>query len=175
VLTSITKGVKLQKEVKLPLEKLITLYISNTDSPFLKNFSQIYINLGFERITNDEKFKLFPALFSKLKDLKDEDHRSLILRYILDIIKITNISNKLEERSKDFEFIKQDKECLKILLEYFKDFYLLQSNYSLSDKIIIPNGLSVLSLKRVVGAKGFLKEELYDYKVNILNKKRKNY
>jgi hypothetical protein len=164
-LTTISRSVKIQKDIKLPLEKLITLYISNSESPFLKNFSHIYISMGFERISEEEKLLLFPVLFSKLSIIKDEDHKSMVLRLIIDMIKTIKISNKEEERRKTFEFLKE-KENLDVLLEYFQDFLFYQSNYSITgDKIIIPNGLTINSLKRIIGTKGIQNYELFDYKV----------
>jgi hypothetical protein len=123
----------------------------------LKNFSKLFFEIAWKRTSNEEKGKLFSILFSKLKMETD----SILLKFILEILEFSNV-----------EEIKKNEKNKNILLGYFKDFMLCQHNFSIEQflyfysfrRLIIPEGLSLNSLKSIVGA-GLNYSDLIKYKV----------
>jgi hypothetical protein len=135
----------------------LSLKIKENESPYLKNFSKLFFEIAWKRTSNEEKGKLFTILFSKLKIEID----SILLKFILEILEFSN-----------FEEIKKNEKNKNILLGFFKDFMLCQHNFSIEQfpilnlihRLIIPEGLSLNSLKTIVGT-GLSYSDLIKYKV----------
>jgi hypothetical protein len=90
-LTSLNKRVKSNNAIKLPFLALLDLYLISNQSPFLKNFTTIYLDMAFDRLDAKQRLEVFPVLCEKLKklSLSGGDHQQqddTLLRFMLQIL-----------------------------------------------------------------------------------------
>src|SRR3989338_7720329 len=72
VLGYINRRIKDSEQVKLPLKPILDLYFSPAaeNSPFLKNFSLIFLNIAFKRSTDNVSFFYFYFFCTNQKSKK---------------------------------------------------------------------------------------------------------
>ncbi|KAJ3148226.1 hypothetical protein HDU89_004822 [Geranomyces variabilis] len=63
VCSHVSKRLKSNPEIKVPMSALLDLFSSAKSSVLLRNFCLIYLDLGFARSTKEERVKLLPGLF----------------------------------------------------------------------------------------------------------------
>ncbi|KAK2971901.1 hypothetical protein RJ640_011682, partial [Escallonia rubra] len=79
ILSHVNKRVKHQPEIGLPLSELWKLYMEAEAAPMVKNFCIVYIEMAFERTSEEEKQKMAPALVANISKLPLQ-HQEIILR-----------------------------------------------------------------------------------------------
>jgi hypothetical protein len=62
VLSHVNKRVKANAAIKLPLMALLSQYKNTASNAFLRNFNIIYIEMAFERTTQDERLEALPLI-----------------------------------------------------------------------------------------------------------------
>lgn len=183
-LTSVNKRVKSKSEIRLPFAALMDVYLAPNSNAFVKNFTAIYLDMGFERVVDSEKNGLFATLCEKLKKVaslasnQQQQEEQVILRFLLQLLPFVKIpiqhskheSVPLSEYQLQLSNFKRSIYCqgteeeeqaamsdqvpphVHVLLSFFRDVMLFRANYSLTaEKLDIPAGLSVQSLRRIIG------------------------
>ncbi|KAK3004296.1 hypothetical protein RJ639_018392 [Escallonia herrerae] len=79
ILSHVNKRVKHQPEIGLPLSELWKLYMAAEAAPMVKNFCIVYIEMAFERTSEEEKQKMAPVLVANISKLPLQ-HQEIILR-----------------------------------------------------------------------------------------------
>lgn len=62
VLTHIKRRITSRPKIKLPVEVLLEQYLQGKDSPILQNFTLIFIQMGFPRLSLEERSALVPKI-----------------------------------------------------------------------------------------------------------------
>ena len=55
MLSHVNKRVRGHDQIKLPLDALLDLYLTDASAPLVKNFAIVYIEMAMERNTEDQK------------------------------------------------------------------------------------------------------------------------
>ena len=55
MLSHVNKRVRGHDQIKLPLDALLDLYLSNTSGPLVKNFAVVYVEMAMERSLQDQQ------------------------------------------------------------------------------------------------------------------------
>ncbi|XP_071452225.1 proteasome adapter and scaffold protein ECM29-like isoform X2 [Hetaerina americana] len=192
VLLHISKRLKSEPSVQLPVEELLTIFKDPESDSFVTNFSLNYIKMGYPRLPIEKRAKLVPSLLESL-DGKPQSHLDGILMLIIPVLGEVDVPSDPEERSKEFGL--QDKPAVsKALTSFALDVLLLpygvttasiramqRSSRSSSFRNSAPSnsqppaftyappGMSEYSLRRVTGENTLSKEELEKTKLDVLS------
>mmetsp|Transcript_114140 Transcript_114140/g.198388 ORF Transcript_114140/g.198388 Transcript_114140/m.198388 type:complete len:2032 (-) Transcript_114140:1069-7164(-) len=92
--------VKSQPHIKLPVQKILNLWstaLLNKGSPFIVNFSILYLKMGYERASPADKSALLPMLLKNLS-LHSRDNQMTLLGMVLQ-----GVLSRTSEYGKNFE------------------------------------------------------------------------
>ena len=68
MLSHVNKRVRGHDQIKLPLDALLDLYLSDSSAPLVKNFAVVYVEMAMDRSLQDQQTAAvvspFPLLFS---------------------------------------------------------------------------------------------------------------
>ncbi|BES99744.1 Proteasome-associated protein ECM29 homolog [Nesidiocoris tenuis] len=156
LLSHILKRVRATRYAQLPVEQLLTLYKNPKASPFIVNFSIIYIKLGFPRLPQNKKWELLPVLIEAAKN-KPLQHQESLCLLVLVNLKGYQYPKDDKERLKLFG-LKENLAIQKLLLEIALDILLLPYGVNLSTILEVPmqSNISQYGLLRLT------KDELLD-------------
>eukprot|EP00111_Clytia_hemisphaerica_P000317 TCONS_00000828-protein len=138
LLTHVNKRLKSRPTIELPLGTLLVQYTDAGVPSSVKNFTFIYIKMGYQRCSLEEKLKLMPKMFKSIIG-KNPAHQSKLLGSILfDMNSLVYPENQAEKK-KLFPFL-EDQATRVFVLEYFLDFLLLpyDMNLDMKDQTVLP-------------------------------------
>jgi proteasome component ECM29 len=165
MLTHINRRVKDQPAIHLPVWDLWKLYQS-ADSPMVKNFSIVYIEMAFDRLPMEEKINFAPELLNGLSKLPVQ-HQDILLRIIAQAMECH--SNQIDEAvATKYKKISVAEEC-HLLLGFCLQTILYQPPSSNAEGMTCPAGLSIVQTRRITGKHLLKGEKLSGRKLGILN------
>ncbi|CAI9736898.1 adapter and scaffold ECM29-like [Octopus vulgaris] len=174
LLVHINKRLKTRPKVQLPVQSLLTQYQDPSASPFITNFTILYIKKGYPRLEPAQQAELIPNLLNCIEGRPQPQQDSLfqLLVPALQHVKIPSDPSKLEQM---YQFSERPN-ISRLFLDYVMDVLLLPYNAHAtvtsgdnSTPAIPPPGMSEQSLKRVTGDNPLKPEELEKCKLGILN------
>ncbi|KAF9969044.1 hypothetical protein BGZ73_008786, partial [Actinomortierella ambigua] len=118
ILTHVNKRIRPKPDIKLPLQGLLQQFADN-QSVLVKNFSLMYIEMGFQRITHEEKKGYMPQLIKGVSK-RPAAQQVTLLHILLPIL--SNIKHYAEDGSPSdpYDFIANPLDAL-VLLSRFLD------------------------------------------------------
>ncbi|XP_041357221.1 proteasome adapter and scaffold protein ECM29-like [Gigantopelta aegis] len=123
LLVHVNKRLKSRPKVQLPVEALMTQYQDPQATPFLTNFTILYIKMGYPRLSPEKQAELLPILVNCL-DGRPLQHQDSILQLLIPALQHLKMPQNVEERSAKFGFGDKPK-ISKLLLDYMLDVLLL--------------------------------------------------
>lgn len=190
LLVHVNKRLKSRPKVLLPVEPLLTQYQDPSASPFITNFTVLYIKMGYPRLQPDKQAELIPMLINCMEGKPQPQQDSLFQLVVpaLQYVKITNVSAKVNPKFG----LSEKPNISKQFLDFMMDVLLLPYNAHVSvsassdgsdgrpataparnpataPPLVVPPGMSEQSLKRVTGDNPLKPEELEKCKLGILN------
>ncbi|ESP05333.1 hypothetical protein LOTGIDRAFT_103320 [Lottia gigantea] len=181
LLVHINKRLKSRSKVQLPVESLLTQFQDPTATPFVTNFTILYIKMGFPRLDPVKQAELLPMLINCLEGRPSNQKDSLLL-LMIPAIQHLKFPSDLTKRKSMFQLADKP-EITKLLLDFMMDILLLTYSAHASAQaarsgggaggrgppVTVPPGLSENSLKRVLGENPMTPEGLEKAKLGILN------
>lgn len=165
MLTHINRRVKDQPAIHLPVWDLWKLYQS-ADSPMVKNFSIVYIEMAFDRLHMEEKINFAPELLNGLSKLPGQ-HQDILLRIVA--LAMECHSNQIDEAvAAKYRKISVAEEC-HLLLGFCLQTMLYQPPSSNAEGMTCSAGLSIVQTRRITGKYPLKGEKLSGRKLGILN------
>lgn len=184
LLAHIKTRLKSRNQVRLPLDALLTQFQDPKATPFITNFTILFIKLGYPRVEPEKQAELIPLLINCLQG-RSTSHQDSILQLLIRALQHLKLpKNETECRNK---FQLGDKPGVKqLLLSYFMDVLLLTYNSHVSvippvsdeslegnaqvqpPSIPPPPGLSQSSFRRLTAENPMLPEELEKVKLSII-------
>ncbi|GAB1605474.1 proteasome adapter and scaffold protein ECM29-like [Argonauta hians] len=173
LLVHINKRLKTRPKVQLPVESLLTQYQDPSASPFITNFTILYIKKGYPRLEPTQQAELIPNLLNCIEGRPQPQQDSLfqLLVPALQHVKIPSTVSKLEQM---YQFADRPN-ISRLFLDYVMDVLLLPYNAHTTatgestTPTVPPPGMSEQSLKRVTGENPLKPEDLEKCKLGILN------
>ncbi|GFO03251.1 proteasome-associated protein ecm29-like protein [Plakobranchus ocellatus] len=187
LLAHIKTRLKSRSQIRLPLDALLTQFQDPQATPFITNFTILYIKLGFPRVEPEKQAELVPLLINCL-DGRSTNHQDSILQLLTPALQHVKMPKTETECRAKFQLL--EKPAVKeLLLDFFMDILLLPYNAHVSAisspavdgtdgtsasnpppvAVAPPPGLSTTALKRVTGDNPLLPEELEKAKLSIIN------
>jgi len=167
----VSKRIKSNIDIKLPTEKLLELFTSDNSSNFVSNFSLLFLEIAFNRTTEDEKVALIPKLIQNISK-RNSPQKIQIFQIFLKTIECFNkrlIDFSKQENKDIFNFTEHPND-LKFILEKFADILLYIPSAPDKPPVVSP-GLSTNSMNFVSnnGKAAWIKgNELASTKVNVV-------
>jgi len=177
LLGHINKRLKSRSSIKIPVLDLLKMYNNHNVSSFVSNFSMIYINMGFKRLSPDEKRKVAPFLFESIKG-KQSSQQDTLLRMVCETFSLINFNDKDNKSYVEQFNFKENKVQLLMLLNFFQDVIIMPYSSSLKSFNQECPGLSRNAVKRLLGE---VEEDHWSFetiekiKIAILNFVKKEY
>lgn len=169
LLTHINKRLKSRSRIQLPIDSLLNQYKDEKLPSSIRNFTIIYIKMGYQRADKDVQIKLLPKMLSCLQD-RPAAHQNIIIQSILFQLNSYCYSESISERAETFSFIKND-QVARTILDFFSDFLLLpyDMNLNMNDPSVLPPpSLSKSAFSRIKSDPVMTKEQIEDAKLGIL-------
>eukprot|EP01119_Soliformovum_irregulare_P015728 TRINITY_DN4466_c0_g1_i1.p1 TRINITY_DN4466_c0_g1~~TRINITY_DN4466_c0_g1_i1.p1 ORF type:complete len:1775 (+),score=639.94 TRINITY_DN4466_c0_g1_i1:70-5394(+) len=145
VLSHINKRIKPVPSIQLPMEGLVEQFLTN-ESTMVQNLTLIYIDMGFTRLSLEEKISYVPRLLQDIAK-RSQSTQDTILHMVLLVVEKLPIPS-LEEREIKYPFL-QDPANITVILDFFMDVILSQPPNSKTPDDV-PAGLSSKSYKRIM-------------------------
>ncbi|VVC26099.1 Hypothetical protein CINCED_3A017518 [Cinara cedri] len=142
LLTHITRVVKQSPSIVLPVNQLVTLLATCSNS-FVVNFTVVFIKISFGRIDCNKKIEFILPLINSIAT-KSVAHQETILLLILGALNKSNV----QVASKDIAVIKDHPQLKSIILQLMLDLLLMPYKWSGSDEDSLA-GFNTQSLKRL--------------------------
>ncbi|KAF9434869.1 hypothetical protein BGZ76_007269 [Entomortierella beljakovae] len=118
ILTHINKRVRPKPEIKLPVATLLEQFSTNS-SVLVKNFTLIYIEIGFERIAIDDKLAALPRLIKGISQRPVAQQTTLIHMILPTLAQVKQL-NEDNTTSDPYEFTANPQDAI-IILRRFQD------------------------------------------------------
>ncbi|XP_059151870.1 proteasome adapter and scaffold protein ECM29-like [Physella acuta] len=182
LLAHIKTRLKSRSQVKLPLDALLTQFQDPKATPFITNFTILFIKLGYPRVEPEKQADLIPLLINCL-DGRSTNHQDSILQLLIPALQHLKMPKTEAECRARFQL--RDKPTVQqLLLDYFMDVLLLPYNSHVSaiaatEDSDLPNvapppavppppGLSVSSFRRLTAENPLVPEQLEKAKLSII-------
>uniref|UniRef100_A0A2C9KR44 TOG domain-containing protein n=1 Tax=Biomphalaria glabrata TaxID=6526 RepID=A0A2C9KR44_BIOGL len=181
LLAHIKTRLKSRNQIKLPLDALLTQFQDPTATPFITNFTILFIKIGYPRVEPDKQAELVPLLINCL-DGRSQNHQDSLLQLLLPALRHLKMPKTEAECRSKFQLA--DKPGVKqLVLDYFMDVLLLTYNSHVTSapasadgselpsqppNVPPPPGLSQTSFKRLIGETPMVPEELEKAKLSII-------
>ncbi|XP_014680930.1 PREDICTED: proteasome-associated protein ECM29 homolog [Priapulus caudatus] len=178
LLVHINKRVKSRPKVQLPVEALLLQYQDPAASPFVTNFTIIYLKLGYPRMGIEKQAELASSLINCL-DGKPQLHQDSLMFMLMPVLGSINVPADPSRRKSAFCFAEKP-QTAKLLLDFMMDVLLLP--YGTTSQVrpgssaaqggdsapSPPPGMSEYALKRVTGDNPLSPEALEKAKTGIV-------
>ncbi|BFY99626.1 hypothetical protein BsWGS_02666 [Bradybaena similaris] len=185
LLAHIKTRLKSRSQIKLPLEALLAQFQDPNATPFITNFTILFIKLGFPRLEPEKQAQLLPLLINCLEG-RSVSHQDSILQLLLPALQ--HIKMPKTDAQVRVMFPLRDKPVVKrLLLDYFMDVLLLPYNSQTSaasqraddgsdanassvqpSSGPPPPGLSQAAFQRLISENPLPPDELEKAKLNII-------
>ncbi|KAI8774268.1 proteasome-associated protein ECM29 [Biomphalaria glabrata] len=181
LLAHIKTRLKSRNQIKLPLDALLTQFQDPSATPFITNFTILFIKIGYPRVEPDKQAELVPLLINCL-DGRSQNHQDSLLQLLLPALRHLKMPKTEAECRSKFQLA--DKPGVKqLVLDYFMDVLLLTYNSHVTSapasadgselpsqppNVPPPPGLSQTSFKRLIGETPMVPEELEKAKLSII-------
>ncbi|XP_050429969.1 proteasome adapter and scaffold protein ECM29 [Adelges cooleyi] len=142
LLTHITRVIKRSQSIALPVDQLVTLLNSTTNS-FVLNFTVVFVKISFGRIDSNKQIELIPILISSVAK-KSIAHQESIFLLIIGALNKSNV----QTASKGVSVVQNYPQLITIILDLMLDVLLLPYKWSGSDEVALA-GFNTHSLKRL--------------------------
>ncbi|XP_071952576.1 proteasome adapter and scaffold protein ECM29-like [Antedon mediterranea] len=174
LLAHINKRLKSRPQVQLPMESLLNQYKDPANTSFVTNFTIMYLKDGYSRLQNEKKGALVSSLIQCL-DNKPTHQQHLLMQMIVSALPNIEMPRDVDKKKALFP-VSGKPEVSKLMLDFMFDYLLLPYTFSLvpvtstggvvepvrpasatageatnTVKLNVPPGLSVNSLKKVIG------------------------
>ncbi|XP_076462653.1 proteasome adapter and scaffold protein ECM29-like isoform X2 [Babylonia areolata] len=176
LLVHVNKRLKSRSRIQLPVEALLSLFQDKEATPFVTNFTILYIKMGYPRMDFEKQAELIPLLMSCLES-RPANHQDLLMQLMIPALQHVKMPRTVEERRQKFQL--GDKPVTRqLLLDYMMDLLLLPYSYHNvapsgegppPPTPAPPPGVSEKALKRVLGESPLTPENLEKAKMGVLN------
>nr|KAG5691476.1 hypothetical protein BaRGS_026251 [Batillaria attramentaria] len=152
LLVHVNKRLKSRAKVKLPIEALLGQFQDPLATPFVTNFTILYIKMGYPRLDAEKQAELIPPLMGCLEG-RPPNHQDSLLQMMIPALQHIKMPRTVQERCDMFRL--GDRPLTRrLLLDYMMDVLLLP--------------YSEKALKRVLGESPLSPENLEKAKLGIL-------
>ncbi|XP_005102218.1 proteasome adapter and scaffold protein ECM29 [Aplysia californica] len=178
LLAHIKTRLKSRGKVLLPLDALLTQFQDPQATPFITNFTILFIKLGFPRVDPEKQAQLVPLLINCLEG-RSTNHQDSLLQLLIQALQYVQMPKTEAECRARFPL--KDRPVLKtVLLDYFMDVLLLPYNSHMSaipasdggasqpPPVATPPGLSPAAFKRLTAENPMMPEELEKVKLSVI-------
>jgi len=164
----ISKRIKSNTDIKLPTDKLLELFTSDNSSNFVNNFALLFLEIAFNRSTEEEKVALIPKLINNITKRNNAQKMQIFQIFIntLECFNKRQVEFSKAANHDIFNFNEYPND-LKFILEKFADMLLFIPS---PDQKVSP-GLSINAMNFVTnnGKANWIKStEISSTKVNIV-------
>ena len=172
LLAHVNKRLKSSKGVQLPMDSLLLQYQDPQCTPYVRNFTILYLKMGFSRLTQDKQLEYLPQLLLCIKE-KPKPQQDCILHLAVPLLKTLN-SDDLATMKEIHSILHKDKSVSESFLSFVLDILLMPYNAFTSkvtdfQNMTVPPGLSRSALQRILGGNISLSlENLENVKLGIL-------
>lgn len=184
VLNHISKRVRSQTNIKLPLADLVQQYVAPDASAFVQNLNIIYLEMAFDRATKEEQSAVAPTLLNGLQS-RPAKHQAILLRLAVPRILAQYQQRELVREKLVIPAFFGDPAVKKTFLDFLLDVLLMvplrlddvspqaaQSSPTTepaAPKAVSVPGLSTNSIQRIMGsARVLTSQQLIEYKASIV-------
>ncbi|CAG5117500.1 unnamed protein product, partial [Candidula unifasciata] len=185
LLAHIKTRLKSRNQIKLPLEALLAQFQDPKATPFVTNFTILFIKLGFPRLEPEKQAQMLPLLINCLEG-RSVSHQDSILQLLLPALQ--HIKMPKTDAQVRAMFPLRDKPAVKrLLLDYFMDVLLLPYNSQVAaaprraddgsdanaanvqpSSVPPPPGLSQAAFQRLISENPLSPDDLEKAKLNII-------
>ncbi|XP_046357928.2 proteasome adapter and scaffold protein ECM29-like isoform X1 [Haliotis rufescens] len=130
LLVHINKRLKSRPKVQLPVEPLLTQYQDPKATPFLTNFTILYIKMGYPRLSPEKQAEFVPQLVNCLEG-RPQQHQDSLLQLLIPALLHLKLQQNMAQRRATFSFCERPA-VLKLLLDFMMDVLLLPYNSHLA-------------------------------------------
>ncbi|XP_043224262.1 proteasome adapter and scaffold protein ECM29-like [Amphibalanus amphitrite] len=157
LLVHVNKRLKSRPVVQLPVETLLLQYQDPAASSFLKNFTVIYVKMGFPRLEPAKQAELAIPLLLSIED-SPTSHQDSLLSLVTSVLATADLSN--ERGRADIDKLKEKPAVLTLLLDFILDLLLLPYGVTWPPPAaqggeaappVPPPGLSEKAVRRALG------------------------
>jgi len=175
LLVHLNKRLKSRPLVQLPVEDLLDQYANKEVSPFVTNFTILYVKMGYPRLVGEKQGELMPQLLTCIHS-KPQTQKDSLLQIVVRSLQFLKFTlNSISERKAVLQLDKVDPETVNHLLKYMLDVLLLpygapptpQGQEGPSSPVI-PAGLSEMTYKKACGDPPLTAEQIEKVKLSVV-------
>ncbi|XP_074640240.1 proteasome adapter and scaffold protein ECM29-like [Tubulanus polymorphus] len=126
LLVHVNKRVKSRPKIQLPIDDLFFQYQDTSVSPFVTNFTILYIKIGFPRLPVEKQCELVPTIMNCLEGRPPQQQDSL-LQFLMPVLKHLKMSSDPVKRKEMYGMHDKPK-SREILLNFMLDYLFLPYN-----------------------------------------------
>ena len=135
ILQHITKRLKSNSTIQVPCKELLERVVSSSSSPFSKNFSLIFLDIGFSRLDKTVQTSLYPSLLLAAQKCS-ESQRDMLLYLAL----VAMESGEGVPSESTFEPFVNSIDAVEIAFDFFLDIILYRRPSKAESEALIPSG-----------------------------------
>ena len=171
LLAQINRLLKSRECVQLPVDGLFMQYQDPQCTQYVRNFTVLYLKMGFTRLSPAKQLEYLPQLFSSMAG-KPQPQQICLLQLACPALTMFCAENNKSAMKDVYGIISKDKTILDLFLAFVLDVLILPynavaSNASDSQKSVAPPGLNNTALQQILLA-GITFDNLKDIKLGIL-------
>ena len=171
LLAQINRLLKSRECVQLPVEGLFLQYQDPQCTQFVRNFTILYLKMGFTRLNPDKQLEYLPLLFSSMAG-KPQPQQICLLQVAIPVFTMFSSDNTSSVMKDVYAVISKDKTILDLFLSFVLDLLILPysavaGNKSDPPNSVVPPGLSPAALQQVL-LPGITIDNLESIKLGIL-------
>ena len=171
LLAQINRLLKSRECVQLPMEALFLQYQDPECTQFVRNFTILYLKMGFARLSPAKQLEYLPQLISSVAG-KPKPQQICLLQLSIPVFELFSDDSTSSAMKQVYEVLSKDKTILGVFLGLALDVLILPygavaGNMSDTSKSDVPPGLSHASLQQVLLC-GITSNNLEGIKLGIL-------
>ena len=171
LLAQINRLLKSRECVQLPVEALFLQYQDPECTQFVRNFTILYLKMGFTRLRPAKQLEYLPQLISSIAG-KPQPQQMCLLQLAIPVFALFSDDSSSSAMKQVHEVLSKDKTILDVFLSLALDVLILPygavaGNMSDPQKLDVPAGLSRVALQQVLSC-GITSDNLETIKLGIL-------
>ena len=170
LLAQINRLLKNRECVQLPVDGLFLQYQDPKCTQYVRNFTILYLKMGFTRLSSDEQLAYLPQLLSSIAG-KPHPQQICLLQLAIPVFALFIVGDNLSVMKDVHSVVSKDKTTLDLFLGFALDVLIMPynavTNIAMDENKLVPPGLSKTALHQVLSA-GVTSENLENVKLGVL-------
>lgn len=171
LLAQINRLLKSRECVQLPVEALLLQYQDPHCTAFVRNFTILYLKMGFTRLSSSKQLVHLPQLFSSMEG-KPQPQQMCLLQLAIPVFMTFSVGDESSAMKSLYAVISKDKATFDLFLSFILDVLILPYSIVNGNKLdqqnsAAPPGLSNTSIQQVMPA-GITFDNFENIKLGIL-------